>query len=72
MGDKKIWIEDMKNAMNMIQNACGMLIWDADTQEYDFSLCEECPFFKACEALRRGSDFEYDYAEADLFDVFGK
>lgn len=69
MGD---WIADIEKAMGMIENACGMLIWDEDTKDYNFDICEEkCPFFKACEALRKASNCEYDYADADLFRVFG-
>ena len=73
MGDKKAWIEDMEKAMHMIENACGMLIWDDDKKEDNFEICEEkCPFFKVCEALRKASDYEYDYADLDFLRVFGK
>lgn len=73
MVTKEDWIADIENAMNMIENACGILIWDNDKKGYNFEICEErCPFFKVCETLRKASDYEYDYAEHDFLRVFGK
>ena len=68
---KEDWIADIKEALGMIENACGMLIWDENIKDYNFDICEEkCPFFKVCEALRDAHD--YDYAELDLLEVCGK
>ena len=65
---KEDWITDIENALVMIENACGMLIWDENIKDYNFDICEErCPFFRVCEALRETSD--YDYAELDLLRV---
>lgn len=69
---KEDWIADVKKALGMIENACGMLIWDENIKDYNFDICEEkCLFFKVCEALRK-ADYEYDYAELDLLKICGK